>query len=93
MCSVCKHIMPGFGIAHEVILCPFRAGLYCSMCAQYGHSRDDCPVNKKRMIYIKDTEEGIKEFLTQQRVKLGKNNKRLLQEYAEMNSMRIVYLV
>ena len=39
MCSVCK--APFLSI-HTSENCPFRASLYCSFCACYGHSLDAC---------------------------------------------------
>ena len=39
MCSVCK--APFLSI-HTSENCPFRASLYCSFCACYGHSLDLC---------------------------------------------------
>ena len=39
MCSVCK--IP-FMTIHVSEHCPFRASLYCSFCANYGHTTDTC---------------------------------------------------
>jgi hypothetical protein len=93
MCSICNKVIPGFGIAHEVILCPFRTGLYCSVCARYGHSLQACPTKENRLLQLHDTDDAIKSFLMQKGIKPGKNNKRLLQEYADIHRMRIVYVV
>lgn len=32
-------------IKHETATCPFKASLYCSACACYGHSLKSCPVH------------------------------------------------
>ena len=33
-------------IKHETTACPFKASLYCSACACYGHSLKSCPAHK-----------------------------------------------
>jgi hypothetical protein len=43
MCDSCKKDYPGFLFAHAVQDCPFKRSLYCSSCACYGHSGDECP--------------------------------------------------
>ena len=93
MCSVCKDILVGFEIEHDILLCPFRASLYCSRCACYGHSLKRCPSKERRLLTVTDTEEAMKEFLVSNGIKPGKNIKRALQEYAEAHRMQIVYLV
>ena len=42
MCSVCKSFQAPFLSIHTSENCPFRASLYCSFCAAYGHSLDTC---------------------------------------------------
>lgn len=43
MCSVCKPVIPTFGIPHTEALCPLRNSRYCSNCAQFGHLLSACP--------------------------------------------------
>lgn len=42
MCSLCKSFQAPFMTIHTVECCPFRASLYCSCCAGYGHTLDTC---------------------------------------------------
>jgi len=43
MCSLCLAKGRRFLLKHEAESCPFQTSLYCSTCACYGHSFDECP--------------------------------------------------
>ena len=92
MCSICRDVLHGL-IAHEEIRCPLRLSQYCCICARYGHRTIECPTKENRLLQLHDTDDAIKSFLMQKGIKPGKNNKRLLQEYADIHRMRIVYVV
>ena len=91
MCSICKEVLTGLDIVHEELRCPLRLSRYCYLCARYGHQHTSCPVTQDRLLHIQNTDQAIKEFLLKHNIKCGKNNKRLLTEYADANRMRIVY--
>ena len=48
MCSLCSTTLKGFGIPHAESVCPLRNSLYCSTCARYGHSLNDCYAKPSR---------------------------------------------
>jgi len=93
MCSICNDVLTGLRIVHEEQRCPLRLSRYCYLCARYGHKHTSCPVTQERVLHIQNTDQAIKEFLLSHNIKCGKNNKRLLTEYADMNQMRIVYSI
>jgi hypothetical protein len=43
MCDVCIPILKNCGSRHERSECVVANSFYCSICAKYGHSYDDCP--------------------------------------------------
>jgi len=45
MCSYCRSNYKHYLIKHEEDACPFKASLYCSACACYGHSIKGCPAH------------------------------------------------
>jgi len=49
MCSICKSVMPDFGIQHIEAQCPLRNSRYCSTCATYGHLTASCPAKPSRL--------------------------------------------
>lgn len=49
MCSICKVLIPDFGIEHTESRCPLRNSRYCSNCAKYGHLLKSCPAKPPRM--------------------------------------------
>jgi len=89
MCSICKTVLPGFGIKHIELECPLRKSQYCAICARYGHLTKVC-ADTVSPLYIKESE--TKQFLTDRNIKYKKNHKRALYEYADVNGMRIVYI-
>lgn len=93
MCSICRNILIGFSIKHDELMCPIRNGLYCSTCARYGHLHTQCPTLEERSIRIVNSEEAIREFLLEQGIICKKNPRKVLYHYADMNHMRIVYIV
>jgi len=48
MCSICKPILPNFGIPHAEEMCPLGNAFYCSNCAKYGHLLASCPAKPPR---------------------------------------------
>jgi len=44
MCTKCREFDATFMMAHDEQRCPFAACLYCSVCAAYGHTIEDCVV-------------------------------------------------
>lgn len=48
MCSICKPILPTFGIPHAEEMCPLGNSFYCSNCAKYGHLLAKCPAKPSR---------------------------------------------
>jgi hypothetical protein len=48
MCSICKPILPSFGIPHAEERCPLGNSFYCSNCAKYGHLLATCPAKPSR---------------------------------------------
>jgi hypothetical protein len=92
MCTICSTTLINFGIKHEELDCPLRKSRYCSICARYGHLTKACPDQRKpRLLFIKDNEITIKEFLSKHNITYKKNYRHLLHNYAELNHMRIVY--
>lgn len=45
MCDFCRSKYKHYMIKHETSTCPFKASLYCSVCACYGHALKTCPVH------------------------------------------------
>jgi RNA:NAD 2'-phosphotransferase (TPT1/KptA family) len=88
MCSICRDVLHGL-IAHEEIRCPLRLSQYCCICARYGHRTIECPTKENRLLRIHHND--IKEFLVKHGIKPGKNNQRLLTEYADVSRKRIIY--
>lgn len=41
-CSICKSILGKYAVAHPSTPCPLAKGLYCSLCAKYGHTLKRC---------------------------------------------------
>jgi hypothetical protein len=74
-------------------MCPIRNGLYCCTCARYGHLHSQCPTLEGRSIHVKNSEEAIREFLLEQGIICKKNPRKVLYNYADMNHMRIIYIV
>ena len=91
MCTICSTILINFGINHTELDCPLRKSRYCGICAQYGHLTKGCPQKKKRLLFIKDNEATIKEFLSKHNIAYKKNYRHLLHNYAQINHMIIVY--
>lgn len=92
MCSICKSTLAGFTTDHDELLCPLRNSYYCSICARYGHLTKVCPTLESRILSIKNTDVAIKEFLASRSIKY-RSARKALQEYADLNRMRIVYTV
>lgn len=94
MCTICSSTLINFGINHIELDCPLRKSRYCSICAQYGHLTKSCPQIKKRLLFIKDSEATIKEFLSKYNIRYKKKDRYLLlNNYALLNHMRIVYIL
>ena len=91
MCTICSTILINFGINHTELDCPLRKSRYCNTCAQYGHLMKGCPQKKSRLLFIKDNEAIIKEFLSKHNIAYKKNYRHHLHNYAQLNPMRIVY--
>ena len=94
MCTICSIAFPHFGINHTELDCPLRKSRYCSICACYGHLTKTCPDQQDkqpRLLFIKDNETVIKEFLLKHGIKSKKKYRYYLHNYAELNHMRIVY--
>jgi len=94
MCSICSGVLIHITTKHEEIQCPLRISQYCTICAKYGHTTSICPTTSNRLLEIKQSE--IREFLVTHGMKTIKNtiksNNKAIQEYADMNHMRIVYI-
>jgi hypothetical protein len=43
MCDKCAKTLRGLVKPHVAATCPLVKGLYCGMCAVYGHSQANCP--------------------------------------------------
>lgn len=52
MCDFCRSKYKHYMIKHETATCPFKASLYCSVCACYGHALKGCPVHKATRLSV-----------------------------------------
>lgn len=56
MCSLCRPVLPDFGLPHSEDLCPLRNSQYCPYCATYGHLMAFCkakpPASITQPIYL-----------------------------------------
>ena len=41
-CSICTSILKKYAVPHPTTPCPLAKGLYCSLCAKYGHTHKRC---------------------------------------------------
>jgi hypothetical protein len=41
-CSICISILKKYAVPHPTTPCPLAKGLYCSLCAKYGHTLKRC---------------------------------------------------
>lgn len=106
MCSICLPILPDFGINHPETRCPLRMSSYCSYCAKYGHLTADCPMNdmspteEGNQLRIKDNSQSIMAYLSAHSIKFPKGSHRkdvllrksILEEYADLHHMCVIYI-
>jgi hypothetical protein len=41
-CTICTSILKKYAVPHPTTPCPLAKGLYCSLCAKYGHTFKSC---------------------------------------------------
>jgi hypothetical protein len=108
MCPYCSHVLNGVTISHTAMECQYRRGMYCIICASYGHTNGDCP-NKvawavrrgkrptEKNLELRVTEQSLKDVLIQHGVTPGSTqleNKKLLYDLANtMKPLRLVLFV
>jgi len=96
MCSVCIPVIGAIMAVHSVLDCPIRLSMHCSICARSGHSTASCPVASqpnRHILYIKNNDKAIKAFLKEKGISHDTKLYKAMNDYADLNGVRVVYTV
>jgi hypothetical protein len=77
---------------HPEVDCSIRLSMHCSICTRYGHSSNSCQADS-RIIYIKNNDKAIKTFLKEKGVLYDSKLHKAMNDYADLNGVRVVYTV
>lgn len=92
MCSICIPIIGTIMAVHPVLDCPIRLSMHCSICARSGHTVNNCPT-QKNILHIKNNDKAIKTFLKEKGISYDSKIHKALNDYADLNGLRVVYTV
>ena len=96
MCSICIPIIGTIMAVHSEVDCSIRLSMYCSICARSGHSTSSCPAASHynpRILYIKNNDKAIKVFLKEKGIPHDVKLHKAMNDYADLNGVRVVYTV